>query len=165
MPAVPCTSMGSGKLWKRGAPSTPNHRTIIESLGLEKTSLRSSSPTFNPTPQCLLNHVLKCLFDKCHFAAPPSKTPVPSAIASAVPQMWGIKPLWKSPFLWQSQRSSTRDVHCPCEFSWTVIDKGMTEPLRLLQLTLCNTTSRQIKKWPSRNFPSLIFRFHTSTPL
>ena len=35
------------------------HR-ILESSRLEKRPLRSSSPTANPTPPCLLNHVPKC---------------------------------------------------------------------------------------------------------
>ena len=35
------------------------HLRITESLRLERP-LRSSSPTVNPTPPCLLNHVPKC---------------------------------------------------------------------------------------------------------
>jgi len=35
-----------------------NHR-IIESLRLERP-LKSPSPTVNPSPPCLLNHIMKC---------------------------------------------------------------------------------------------------------
>lgn len=73
--------------------------------------------------------------------------------------------MWQSSFLWQSQCSNTRDIHCPCEVSWTAINNGTTKLLKLLKPTLYNMTSRQIKKWPSRNFPPLIFRFHASIPL
>ena len=40
----------------------PQHHRIIESQNHQgwKRPLRSSSPTINPTPLCLLNHVLKC---------------------------------------------------------------------------------------------------------
>ncbi|KAK4817863.1 hypothetical protein QYF61_001532 [Mycteria americana] len=53
-----------GSAWEDARFRVPTALTIygqriIESLRLEKT-LRSSSPTVNPTPPCLLNHVPKC---------------------------------------------------------------------------------------------------------
>lgn len=52
--------------------------------------------------------------------------------------------LWQSSFLWQSQFSNTRDIHCPCEVSWTAINNGTMKLLKLLIPTLYNMTSRQI---------------------
>lgn len=80
---------------------------------------------------------------------------LPFLIVSAAAQISAINPLWQSPFLWQSQRFSTRDICCPCEFSQAAINNGTMKPLKLLQLTLCNMTSRQIKTISQQEFSFL----------